>query len=135
MGFILSIDASLKIDLQGSRVNPGSGLILVCELDERLGLRELITQHLSDARREKNAQLPVADLFRKSVYSRIAGYEDVNDVERLAQKPTFRLIGSEKKLGRGAALTSRLRTFEMESGPGCQDHFSPAISYGSARLI
>ena len=37
-----------------------------------------------------------------------------NDAERLAQDPTFRLIGSEKTWDRGAALTSRLQTFETE---------------------
>ena len=84
------------------------------ELDERLGFGELITQHLSDSRRVKNTQLPLADLFRQSVYSRIAGYEDVNDAERLAQDPTFSPIGSEKTWDRGAALPSRLQTFETE---------------------
>ena len=57
---------------------------------------------------------PLADLFRQSVYSRLAGYEDVNDAERLSQDPTFRLIGSEKIWERGAALTSRLQSFETE---------------------
>jgi hypothetical protein len=52
--------------------------------------------------------------LRQSVYSRIAGYEDVNDAERVSQDPTFRLIGSEKTWDRGAALTSRLQTFETE---------------------
>ena len=41
-------------------------------------------------------------------------YEDVNDAARLSQDPTFRLIGSEKIRDRGAALTSRLQTFETE---------------------
>jgi len=112
--FQLSFNASLKIDFQGSHVTSDGGLILVRELDERLGFGELITQHLGDSRRGKNTQLPFADLFRQSVYSRIAGYEDVNDAERLAQDPTFRLIGSEKTWDRGAALTSRLQTFETE---------------------
>ncbi len=98
----------------GSRINSDGGLILVRELDERLGLGEIIAEHLSDSRKGKNTQLPLADLFRQSVYSRIAGYEDVNDAERLAQDPTFRLIGSEKTWDRGAALTSRLQTFETE---------------------
>jgi hypothetical protein len=44
----------------------------------------------------------------------MAGYEDVNDAERLSQDPAFRLIGSEKIWDRGAALTSRLQTFETE---------------------
>jgi hypothetical protein len=87
---------------------------VVRELDERLGLNDPIVQHLTDSRLGKNTQLPLADLLRQSVYSRMAGCEDVNDAERLSQDPTFRLIGSEKIWDRGAALTSRLQTFETE---------------------
>jgi len=111
--FQLSFNASLKVDFQGSRVTSDGGLILVRELDERLGFSELIEQHLTDSR-GKNTQLPLADLLRQSVYSRLSGYEDVNDAERLSQDPTFRLIGSEKIWERGAALTSRLQSFETE---------------------
>jgi hypothetical protein len=42
------------------------------------------------------------------------GYEDVNDAARLSQDPTFGLIGSRKIWERGAALTSRLQSFETE---------------------
>ena len=105
--FQLSFNASLKIDFQGSRVTSDGGLIVVRELDERLGFGDLIVQHLTDLRRGKNTQLPLADLLRQSVYSRMAGYEDVNDAERLSQDPAFRLIGSEKIWDRGAAMTSR----------------------------
>jgi hypothetical protein len=112
--FQLSFNAALKIDFQGSRVTSDGGLILVRELDERLGFGELIEHHLTDSRRGKNTRLPLADLLRQSVYSRLAGYEDVNDAERLCHDPTFRLIGSEKIWDRGAALTSRLQTFETE---------------------
>jgi len=112
--FQLSFNTSLKIDFQGSRVTSDGGLIVVRELDERLGFGELIERHLADSRRGKNTQFPLADLLRQSVYSRMAGYEDVNDAERLSQDPTFRLIGSEKIWERGAALTSRLQSFETE---------------------
>jgi hypothetical protein len=70
--------------LQGSRVTSDGGLILVRELDERLGLGELIDQHLADSRHGLNTQLPLADLLRQSVYSRLAGYEDLNDAERVS---------------------------------------------------
>jgi hypothetical protein len=103
----------LKVDFQGSRVTSDGGLLLVRELDERLGLGELIERHLTDGR-AKNTQLPLADLLRQSIYSRLAGYEDVNDAARLSQDPTFRLIGSRKIWERGAALTSRLQSFETE---------------------
>jgi hypothetical protein len=49
------------------RVTSDGGLILVRELDERLGLGDLIAEHLRDARRGKNTQLPLTDLFRQSV--------------------------------------------------------------------
>ena len=96
--FQLSFNASLKIDFQGSRVTSDGGLILVRELDERLGFGDLITQRLTDSRKEKNTQLPLADLLRQSVYSRIAGYEDVNDAERLSQDLTFRLLAVHRNL-------------------------------------
>jgi Transposase DDE domain group 1 len=112
--FQLSFNSALRIDFQGSRVTSDGGLLVVRELDERLGLGELIAQHLTDSRRGKNTQFPLADLLRQSVYSRLAGYEDVNDAERLSQDPTFRLIGSAKIWERGAALTSRLQSFETE---------------------
>ena len=110
--FQLLFNASLKVDFQGSRVTSDGGLILVRELDERLGLEKLIEEHLSDSRQGMNKQFTLADLLRQSVYSRLAGYEDLNDAERLAADPTFRLISSQRIWDRGAALTSTLHWFE-----------------------
>ena len=98
--FQLSFNPSLRIDFQRSRVTSDGGLLLVRELDERLGLSALIAENIRDDRRGKNTQLPLPDLLRQSIYSRLAGYEDVNDAERLSQDPT--LIGSEKIWDRGS---------------------------------
>jgi hypothetical protein len=92
--FQLSSNRFLRAAFQRSRVTPDGGLILVRELDERLGFGELIEQHLTDSR-ANNARFSFANLLRQSVYSRLAGYEDVNDAERLSRDPTFRLIGSD----------------------------------------
>jgi len=73
-----------------------------------------VAKKILDDRRGRNTQLPLPDLLRQSIYSRLAGYEDLNDAERLSQDPTFRLIGSEKIWERGAALPSRLHWFETE---------------------
>ena len=55
-----------------------------------------------------------ADLLRQSVYSRLAGYEDLNDAVRVSADPTYRLIGSQRNWDRGGALTSTLHGFETE---------------------
>jgi hypothetical protein len=112
--FQLSFNPSLKVDFQGSRLTSDSGLLFVRQLDERLGLSALIVENIMDGRRGKNTQLPLPDLLRQSICSQLAGYEDLKDAERLSQDPTFRLIGSEKIWGRGAALPSRLHWFETE---------------------
>ena len=112
--FQLTFNGFLKVTFQGSRITSDAGLILVRELDERLGLETLISVHLSDSRQGLNTQFSLADLLRQSVYSRFAGYEDLNDAVRVSADPTFRLIGSPKRWDRGAALTSTLRWFETE---------------------
>lgn len=52
--FQFLFNASLKGDFQGSRVTSDGDLILVREMDERLGLVMLIDEHLSDSRQCSN---------------------------------------------------------------------------------
>ena len=113
--FQFTFNGFLKVAFQGSRVTSDAGLILVRELDERLGLEAIITEHLSDSRHGLNTQFLLPDLLRQSIYSRLAGYEDLNDAARLSTDPTFRLIGSPKRWNRSAALTSTLHWFETEA--------------------
>src|ERR1700722_11151126 len=114
--FQLSLDSSLRVDFQGARVTSDGGLILVREVGDRLGLSELIDRHLSDSRRGKNIQLPLADLLRQSIYSRLAGYEDVNDAARLPQYPTFRLIGSRRIRGSVNLASPIIRDGRADTG-------------------
>ncbi len=76
----------------GSRITADGGLILVRELDERLGFGDFVGRTSIDSGRRN----PLADPYSQSACRRLAGYEDVNGAERLSQEPTFRLIGSEK---------------------------------------
>src|SRR5579863_3671801 len=94
--FQLLFNASLKVDFQSSRVTSDGGLILVRELDERLACGKLYRAESDRLPPWKEYAVPFADLLRQSVYSRLAGYEDVNDAERLSQDLAFRLIGSER---------------------------------------
>ena len=56
----------------------------------------------------------MSDLFRQSIYSRLAGYEDTNDAERLAEDRTFRMLVSRERRETSVAVTSTLDWFETD---------------------
>jgi len=89
-------------------VTSDAGLLLPRELDERLGLSVLIDRHLTDPRNGRNSQFP--HLLRQSIYSALAGYEDTNDAERLAEDPTFRMLASRERRETSVALTSTVHS-------------------------
>jgi len=80
----LSFNPQLRVEFRGATVTSDAGLLWTNELDERLGLGALIERDLTDPRSGRNRQVPLPDLFRQSISSRPAGYEDTNDAERLA---------------------------------------------------
>jgi len=86
-------------------VTSDAGLLLPRELGERLGLGTLVERHLSDPRTGRNAQFPLADLLRQSIYGRLAGYEDTNDAERAALPRT-----DSVERGPGSASGARPRS-------------------------
>src|SRR5437879_2360867 len=92
-------------------MDDGERLLLVREIDERLGLTGLIQNYLVDSRTGRNTQFPLVDLFRQSAYSRLAGYEDLNDATQLASDPTFRL-----REGLGAGCSSDLHLALVRDG-------------------
>ena len=110
----LSFNPQLRVEFRGATVTSDAGLLLPRELDERRGLSALIERHLSDPRTGYNRQFPLPDLFRQSIYSRLAGYEDTNDAKRLAEDPTFRMLASRERREASVALTSTLHWFETE---------------------
>jgi hypothetical protein len=110
----LSFNSQPRIEFHGATVTSDAGLLLPRELDERLGLGELIDRHLTDPRTGRNRQFSLPDLFRQSVYSRLAGYENTNDAERLAEDPAFRMLAPRECRETSVALTSTLHWFETE---------------------
>ena len=79
----VDFDRRLKLEFHGSRITSDAGILVHRELDDALGLTDLAAAVLSECRRGKNTRHLLAGLFRQSVFGRLAGYEDVNDAERL----------------------------------------------------
>ena len=85
----LSFNLQLRVGFRGATVTADAGLLLPRELAARLGLNTLIERHRADPRTGHNRPFPLPDLFRQSIDSRLAGYEDTNDAERRAEDPAF----------------------------------------------
>ncbi len=110
----VDFDRRLKLEFHGSKITSDAGLLAYRELDEVLGLTDLGGTTLSDLRRGKNTRHLLTSLLRQSVYGRLAGYEDVNDAERLSRDPAMRAIVDRRGLDRHAASTSQMGRFETE---------------------
>jgi len=110
----VDFDRRLKLEFHGSKITSGAGLLAYRELDEVLGLTDLGGAALSDLRRGKNTRHLLTGLLRQSVFGRLAGYEDVNDAERLSRDPAMCAIVDRKGLDRGAASSSQMGRFETE---------------------
>ena len=107
-------DRRLKLEFHGSRITSDAGLLAYRDLDDTLGLTALASNVLADSRTGKNGWHDVVGLLRQSVYGRLAGYEDVNDADRLGRDPAMRWIVGEKAVERGGASTSQMSRFETE---------------------
>ncbi len=108
-------DRSLKLEFHGANVTSDAGLLVYRELDEVLGLTALVPSVLSDSRTGKNTRHSLTALLRQSVYSRLAGYEDTNDAERLCVDPAMRNVVGGRAMDHSAASTSEMSRFETET--------------------
>jgi hypothetical protein len=110
----LNFDHKLKLEFHGTKVTSDGGLLAYRELDDALGLTSSVDSELRDIRTGKNTQHGLIALLRQSIYSRLAGYEDTNDAERLALDPAMRYVAGGKAVKRSAASTSVMGRFETE---------------------
>jgi hypothetical protein len=89
-------------------------LLAYRELDDTLSLADRAADTLADARTGKNGRHRLAGLLRQSVFGRLAGYEDVNDAERLCRDPAMRWVLGDRAITGSAASTSQMGRFETK---------------------
>jgi hypothetical protein len=75
----VDFDRHIKPEFHGSTVTSDAGLLAYRELDDALGLSSTAANRLHDTRTGLNTQHSLLALLRQSIYSRLAGYEDVNE--------------------------------------------------------
>ena len=110
----LQFDRRVRLDFRGATITSDAGLLACRELDAALGLTETANDYIHESRTGRNVQHRLLPLLRQSVYSRLAGYEDTNDAERLAQDPAMRVIVGWQGTDKQAASTNTMSRFETE---------------------
>jgi Transposase DDE domain group 1 len=82
----------IVLDFEGGALSSDAGLIVLRELDERLGLTRSLEQRLEDSRDSRYVRHSVVELVRQRLYQIAGGYEDAVDANLLRQDPTFQLL-------------------------------------------
>jgi hypothetical protein len=99
----------LVVDFAGGALTTDAGLLLVREFDGQLGLSADVVGRLTDPRDARYITHELEALVRQRLYQIAAGYEDVNDADRLRQDPTFQVVAGDGRTALGSQPTlSRL---------------------------
>jgi hypothetical protein len=102
----------LLLQFRGSAITSDAGLLPHRELDDTSGLADTGADTLADARTGKNGRHRLGGLLRQSVFGRLAGYEDVNDADRLCHDPAMRWVVGDRAITGPAASASQMGRFE-----------------------
>ena len=110
----LDFDRRLMLQFRGSAITSDGGLLAYRELDDALSLTDTGADALADARTGKNGRHLLVGLLRQSVFGRLAGYEDVNDADRLRRDPAMRWLVGNRAISGCAASASQMGRFETK---------------------
>ena len=97
----------IVVDFEGGEITGDAGLVLLRELDERLGLTAGLGKLVADVRDGRYVSHRVVDLLRQRIYQIAAGYEDANDATLLRNDPAMRAVvgGADRALASQPTLS------------------------------
>ena len=99
----------LVVDFTGGTLTTDAGLLLVREFDQQLRLSTDVVERITDTRDSRYVTHELDALLRQRLYQIAAGYEDVNDADRLRHDPTFQVVAADGRTPLGSQPTlSRL---------------------------
>ena len=74
----VSFDGGIKLEFHGAKVTSNGGFLAYRDLDYTLGLFDSVSVVFTDKCTGRNIQHAIPTLLRQSIYSRLAGYEDIS---------------------------------------------------------
>src|SRR5262249_40958519 len=108
-------DRRLRLEFHGAKVTGDAGLLAYRELDDALQLTDTAADELQDIRTGRNTRHGLAALLRQSLFSRLAGYEDLNDAQRLRVERALGTVVGGRARDKKAASTSEIGRFETDT--------------------
>jgi hypothetical protein len=111
----LQFNPKIRLEFRGAAITSDGGLLAVRELDDALGLTYSASDYLQESRPGRNIRHHLVPPLRQSIYSRLAGYDDTNDAERLSQDPAMTVVVGLQGSDRNAASTNTMSRFETET--------------------
>ena len=110
----LRFNSRIRLGFRGATITSDAGLLAFREFDDALGLTRIAADYFQESRTGRNIRHHLVPLLRQSIYSRLAGYDDTNDAERLSRDPAMRVIVGWQGTDKQAASTSEMGRFETE---------------------
>src|SRR3954467_5686652 len=110
-------DRRLRLEFHGANVTSDAGLLAYRELDDALQLTDSAAGVLRDTRTGRNTRNGLAALLRQSLFSRLAGYADLNDAQRLRVDPAMRTVVGGRSKDHAAASTSEIGRLHTGTPP------------------
>jgi len=77
----------VDVSFDGGDVSSDGGVLLIRQLDRRLGLLDAVAKALTDSRDPQRVTHTLTDLLRQRVFGLVQGYEDLNDHAALRIDP------------------------------------------------
>jgi hypothetical protein len=101
----------------GGRLTSDAGVLVLAEIERRLGLAERLARCLADPRSPERIRHTVADMIRFRMLLIAAGYPDANDCNTLRTDPAFKMaVGRAPESGED--LCSQPTMCRLENLPG-----------------
>ncbi len=82
---------NIQADFKGGRLTSDSGVLLLREVDRRLGLTEALAACIRDPRDSRHVVHSQIEMLRQRIYAIALGYEDLNDHNTLRQDPALQV--------------------------------------------
>ena len=111
----VKFDRRVRIEAKNAQITTDAVLLIMRDLADAIGLTGMAQTTLRDTRPEKNKIHSLDAMFLQSVFSQVAGYEDVNDADTLAHDPAMRLAVGGRAVDNQAASSLQMSRFERET--------------------